>query len=270
MNDTLQFTTDLARRTGRLLLDYYKVGGSETRLKSDYTVVTEADLAADSLVTGAIREAYPQDLVLSEELHPTLPPEHAGAVWVVDPLDGTTNFSLGLPVWGVSIARVVDGIPETAVNFFPLIGELYTAHKGKGAYMNGERIQAQEPVKGKPTTYFACCGHTHRQYHVSVPYKPRILGSAAYNFCAVARGIAVLGFEATAKVWDLAAAWLLVPEAGGVIEAHHGRAAFPLVPGLDYTALAFPTLAAATTKMVAKGRDMIRIKESEGDWTKDK
>jgi len=58
MNDTLQFTTDLARRTGKLLLDYYRLGGSETRLKSDYTVVTEADLAADNLVTGAIRVAY--------------------------------------------------------------------------------------------------------------------------------------------------------------------------------------------------------------------
>jgi myo-inositol-1(or 4)-monophosphatase len=269
MSDTLQFITDLARRTGKLLLDHFRVGGTDTRLKSDYTVVTEADLAADSLVTGAIREAYPQDLVLSEELHPSLPQGHTGAVWVVDPLDGTTNFSLGLPIWGVSIARVVNGMPETAATYFPLIGEIYTAHKGAGAYLNGERIRAQEPVKGKPTTYFACCGHTHRQYHVSVPYKPRILGSAAYNFCAVARGIAVLGFEATAKVWDLAAAWLLVPEAGGVIEAHHGRAAFPLTSGLDYTALAFPTLAAATAKMVAKGRDMIRLKESEGDWSKD-
>jgi myo-inositol-1(or 4)-monophosphatase len=270
MNELLQFSTDLARRSGKLLLDYYRVGGSETRLKSDFTVVTEADLAADRLVTGTIREAYPQDLVLSEELHPSLPPEHTGPVWVVDPLDGTTNFSLGLHIWGVSIARVVNGTPEIAVAYFPLIGELYTAQCGAGAYLNGERIQAQEPIKGKPTTFFACCGHTHKRYHVSVPYKPRILGSAAYNFCAVARGTAVLGFEATAKIWDLAAAWLLVPEAGGVIEVHHGHAPFPLAPGLDYTALAFPTLAAATTNLVAKGREMIRIKEGEGDWTKDR
>ncbi len=270
MSETLKFATDLARHTGKLLLDYYRISGIETRLKSDHTVVTEADLAADRLVTEAINEAFPQDLVLSEELHPSLPSEHTGAVWVVDPLDGTTNFSLGLHIWGVSVARMVNGIPEIAVSYFPLIGELYTAQSGEGAYLNGERIQAQAPVKGKTTTFFACCSHTHKRYLVSVPYKTRILGSAAYDFCAVARGMAVLGFEATAKVWDLAAAWLLVPEAGGVIEAHHGHAPFPLVPGLDYTALAFPTLAAATSNMVAKGRDMIRIKESEGDWAEDR
>jgi len=261
MNETLQFATDLAHRTGKLLLEYYRSGGAEIRLKADQTVVTEADLAADRLVTQAIGEAYPRDLILSEELHPFLSPEHREAVWIIDPLDGTTNFSLGLHIWGVSIARVVDGLPETAAIFFPLVNEIYTAQAGHGAFMNGERIQAQPPLKGKPTTFFACCGHTHQLYRVNVPYKPRIMGSAAYNFCAVARGIAVLGFEATPKIWDLATAWILVPEAGGVIETHHGPAPFPLMPGTDYTNLAFPTLSAATASMVERGREMIQIKE---------
>lgn len=261
MTETLQFTIDLARRAGKLLLDYYRLGGLETRLKSDFSVVTEADLAADRLVTEAILETYPQDLILSEELHPSLPQEHTGVVWVVDPLDGTTNFSLGLPIWGVSLARLVNGTPQTAVSYFPLIDELYSAQLGLGAYFNGERVRAQEPIKGKITTFFACCGNTHKRYDVSVPYKARILGSTTYNFCAVARGVAVLGFEAVPKVWDLAAAWIMIPEAGGVIETHHGDAPFPLVPGLDYTARAFPTLSAATVAMVAKGREMIRIKE---------
>lgn len=261
MTETLQFTIDLARRAGKLLLDYFRLGGSETRLKPDYSVVTEADLAADRLVTEAILETYPQDLILSEELHPFLPLEHAGVVWVVDPLDGTTNFSLGLPIWGVSLARVVNGAPQIAVNYFPLTDELYSAQFGSGAYLNGERIRVQEPVKGKTTTFFSCCGNTHKRYDVSVPYKTRIFGSTTYNFCAIARGVAVLGFEAVPKVWDLAAAWIMIPEAGGVVETHHGDAPFPLVPGLDYTNRAFPTLAAATAAMVAKGREMIRIKE---------
>lgn len=261
MTETLQFTIDLARRAGKLLLEYYRLGGSETQLKSDYTVVTEADLAADRMVTQAILEAYPQDFILSEELHPFLPQEHTGNVWIVDPLDGTTNFSLGLPIWGVSLARVVNGRPQTAVSYFPLINELYSAQSGSGAYLNGERIRVQEPVKSKTTTFFACCGNTHKRYHVSVPYKARILGSTTYNFCNVARGAAVLGFEAVPKVWDLAAAWIMIPEAGGVVEIHHGDAPFPLVPGLDYTARAFPTLSAATVAMVVKGREMIRIKE---------
>lgn len=262
MSEPLQFTIDLARRTGKLLREYFRPEGMEIRVKADQTVVTEADLAADRLVTRAIEEAYPKDLILSEELHPSLPPEHHEAVWIIDPLDGTTNFSLGLHIWGVSIARVVDGLPKTAAIYFPLLDEIYTAQAGQGAFMNGERIQAQPPLKGRPTTFFACCGHTHQRYRVSVPYKPRIMGSAAYNFCAVARGAAVLGFEAMPKIWDLATAWVLVPEAGGVIETHHGPSPFPLIPGMDYTDLAFPTLSAATARMVEKGREMIQMKDA--------
>ena len=261
MSRTLQFATELARSTGELLLEFFRPGGSVTRLKADHSVVTEADLAADRLVKQTIRDAYPQDLLLSEELHPSLPLGHQGAVWVVDPLDGTTNFSLGLHIWGVSIARVVNGLPETGAIYFPLLDELYTAQNGMGAFWNGERIQVQRPDKGKQNSFFACCGQTHKLYHVSVPYKPRILGSAAFNFCAVARGAAVLAFEATPKIWDLAAAWILIHEAGGVIETHHGPVPFPLTPGMDYTSQAFPTLAAATAKMVAKGRKMIEIKD---------
>jgi len=261
MSSTLHFAIELARSTGKLLLKFFRPGGSETRLKADQSVVTEADLAADRLVKQAIRDAYPQDLVLSEELHPWLPLGHQGAVWVVDPLDGTTNFSLGLPIWGVSIARAVNGLPETGAIIFPLLDELYSAQIGTGAFWNGERIRVQPPDKRKPATFFACCGQTHKLYRVSVPYKPRILGSAAYNFCAVARGAAVLTFEATPKIWDLAAAWVLILEAGGVIETHHGPSPFPLTPGMDYTTQAFPTLAAATAKMVTKARKMIEIKD---------
>lgn len=261
MISTLQFATELACSTGKLLTEFYRPGGSEARLKADQSVVTEADLAADRLVKQAIRDAYPQDLLLSEELHPSLSVGNQEAVWVVDPLDGTTNFSLGLHIWGVSIARAVNGIPETGAIYFPLLDELYSAQIGTGAFWNGERIRVQPMDKEKPATFFACCGQTHKLYNVSVPYKPRILGSAAYDFCALARGAAVLTFEATPKIWDLAAVWVLILEAGGVIESHHGPSPFPLTPGMNYTKRAFPTLAAATAKMVVKGRNMIKIKD---------
>ena len=261
MISTLQFATELARSTGKLLLEFFRPAGLEARLKADHSVVTEADLAADRLVKQAIRDAYPQDLMLSEELHPSLPMEHQGAVWVVDPLDGTTNFSLGLPIWGVSIAHTVNGMPETGAIFFPLLDEIFSAQIGMGAFWNGKRMRVQPMDRGKPATFFACCGQTHKHYNVSVPYKPRILGSAAYNFCALARGSAILTFEATPKIWDLAAAWILILESGGVIESHHGPSPFPLTPGIDYPARAFPPLAAATAKMVVQGRNMIKIKD---------
>ena len=257
MSTALGFAASLARRTGELLREYFRPFGMQIQLKADQSVVTQADLAADLLIAQAIREAFPEDGIISEELLPGLPVDHPNAVWIVDPLDGTTNFSLGLHIWGVAIARVVNGAPEIAAIYFPLLDELYTAQTGAGAYMNGERIQALPPDKNRPAAFFACCGNTHRHYTVNVPYKPRILGSAAYNFCAVARSAAVLCFEARPKIWDLAAPWVLVPEAGGVIEVYNDPSPFPLIPGQDYAARAFPSLAAATTQMVAKGREMI-------------
>lgn len=260
MEKSLHFATQLARSSGERLIKYFRDQKNPTNIKADQSVVTEADLAVDHLISQSIANNYPQDTILSEELHTQLDENGESATWVVDPLDGTTNFSLGLPFWGVSIARVVNDIPEIAVLYFPLLDELYTARRGDGARMNGQPIQVKPPTPDHPAAFFSCCGRTHRQYDVTVPYKPRILGSAAYGFSAVARGIAVLGFEATPKIWDIAGTWLLVPEAGGVISAHHGDAPFPLQPGLDYSVKSFPTLAAATAELLLKAKGQIQKK----------
>ncbi len=261
MISPLPFTSDLARQTGQLLLEYYAPSGSQVSLKADHTVVTEADLAADRLIAAAIQAAYPQDLLISEEKGTSLPAGVSGPTWVVDPLDGTTNFSLGLHAWGVSIARLENGWPVIAALYFPLFDELYTAQAGEGAFLNGEPIRVKPPVSDQPAAFFACCGRTHRRYSVSVPYKPRILGSAAYSFCAVARGAAVLGFETTPKLWDLAAAWLLMQEAGGAVATYDGSQPFPLQSGLDYSQKPYPTLFAATPELLLRGRAWIQPKQ---------
>lgn len=261
MESPLEFANQLALQTGELLLDFYQNDGRHARTKLDRSVVTEADIAADRFISQSIQESFPNDILLSEELKPSLPHEASRAVWVIDPLDGTTNFSLGLPTWGVSIARLVDGWPEIAALNFPLLGEGYQAQRGQGAYLNNEPIHVKPPIPDQPAAFFSCCSRTHRKYTVMVPYKPRILGSAAYGLCTVARGIAVLGFEATPKIWDIAAAWLLVTEAGGVIESHAGANPFPLVPGTDYSQRDFPTLAAATQELVSRARKQLIPKE---------
>jgi myo-inositol-1(or 4)-monophosphatase len=257
MNPPQQFAAQLARQAGSLLMDYFKPTGTPVNLKADRSVVTAADLAADRLIADAIREAYPGDGVLSEELQTTLG-ENTSAVWVIDPLDGTTNFSLGLPIWGVCIARLVEGQPDAAAVYFPALDELYTAESGAGAFRNGEPIQVKPPIPGQPTAFFSCCTRTHRKYVVDLRYKTRILGSASYTWCAVARGAAIIGFEATPKIWDIAAGWLLVSEAQGVIETFDGAQPFPPIPGFDYRAQDFPTLAAATPELAAKAREQIR------------
>jgi len=257
MNDILEFTTQLAQRVGSLLLEYYQPGGIDTQIKADQTAVTEADLAADNLIRETIHDQFPRDGLLTEEANTTYPSDKS-VVWVVDPLDGTTNFSLGLHYWGVAIARLVDGEPETAALYFPALGELFSAKRGRGAYLNGERLKVKPSKPQQPFTFFSCCSRTHRQYDVGIKYKTRILGSAAYGLVTVARGSAALAFEVLPKVWDFSASWLVTHEAGGLIQALDGQDIFPLVPGTDYENKSYPILAAATPKYLAEALEKIK------------
>jgi myo-inositol-1(or 4)-monophosphatase len=264
MQSHLTFAVQLARQAGELILPYYRKAGLHLSLKADKSVVTEADLAADHWIAGEIKKAYPDDILLSEELSTTSPTNTGGNhIWIIDPIDGTTNFSLGLHIWGVLIAHLVGGWPEDAVLYFPVIDELYTARRGEGAFFNGAPLQVRPPDPNRPSAFFSCCSRTYRRYHVSIPYKARILGSSAYSFCAVARGAAIVSFETTTKIWDIAGAWLLVREAGGEIETYDGSQPFPIKPAFDYAKQSFPTLAAATPELLLKSRQQIQPKENK-------
>jgi myo-inositol-1(or 4)-monophosphatase len=256
--ESLAFAIQLARQAGNILEEYFSSKGLSTRLKSDDSVVTNADLASDQWISQQIIQHFPGNLILSEELQPdylTNDPHNLATVWVIDPLDGTTNFSLGLPIWGVCITRMIEGWPQETVQFFPKTGELYVAQKGEGAWLNDSPIHVDQ--SNRTSTFFSCCSRTYQRYQVSIPYKTRIMGSAAYSFCTVARGAAIIGFEATPKIWDMAGAWLLIQEAGGVIETLDGSLPFPLRPDKDYRNQQFPTLAAANSKLLMNAHQKI-------------
>jgi myo-inositol-1(or 4)-monophosphatase len=259
MNDPVEFTVKLALQTGNLLQRFYNPTGIPASSKPDRTVVTEADVAADVLITDAIHEHFPQDEIISEESSHHLANTQS-PIWIIDPLDGTTNFCLGLSIWGVSIARLLDGYPQLGVLYFPMINELYIARRGSGALLNNKSIAVRTPDPTQPMSFFACCSRSFRYYNISIPYKPRIMGSAAYTFCLVARGSALLGFDAAPKIWDLAAAWLLVEEAGGKITAFEGSPPFPISPQDDHSATNYPTLAAATPDVFSVGQNKIQRK----------
>jgi myo-inositol-1(or 4)-monophosphatase len=259
MSDPLTFAVKLALKTGNLLRTFFNPAGISASMKPDRTVVTEADLAADKLISSAILEHYPQDEIISEEsFHPIKITD--SPTWIVDPLDGTTNFSLGLAIWGVSIALTVKGIPELGALYFPMLNELYTARRGEGAFMNHKPIHVRPPDPAHPMSFFACCSRTFQYYEVSIPYKSRILGSAAYSYCMVARGSALLGLDATPKIWDLAAIWILIEEAGGMIAPLEGQSPFPVSPDLDYRAKSYPMLASATREVFLMGKKKIQRK----------
>jgi myo-inositol-1(or 4)-monophosphatase len=261
MDATLALALQIAQNTGEFLLEAYQRQEFKVAIKEDHSIVTEADLAADRKISRLLKESFPGDAILSEELQPGLETEdalHAPAVWVIDPVDGSTNFSLGLHYWGVSISRLVNGWPDLAVYYFPAVDELYWAQRGQGAYLNGQAIHVQSPEISRPLSFFTCCSRTHRLYEVSIPYKTRILGSTAYSLCCLARGIALIDFEATPKIWDIAGGWLLISEAGGVVETLVGRQPFPLRSGVDYAHQDFPLLSAATSELLAKAKSQLK------------
>lgn len=259
MDSTVDFAKTLAMKAGKLLLDYFKPTGIQVNIKSDLTVITEADLASDRFITENIHKEFPSDGILSEEKQTEFPTGKQ-FVWVIDPLDGTTNFSLGLPIWGVSIARLESGTPTLGVLYFPLLDELYYAQSNNGAYLNERPLEVQPPRHEQPTTFFSCCSRSHRRYEIEIPYKTRIMGSATYNLCSVARGSAVLSLDVIAKVWDISAGMVIVSEAGGVVDVLEGNFPFPLVSGFDYGALCIPTLGAASNDLLTRAHKQIKLK----------
>ncbi|TAK11463.1 MAG: inositol monophosphatase [Anaerolineae bacterium] len=258
MSDPLAIAIETARAAGDLLRSRFKLHGSARRLKPDHTTLTDADLEADQLITRAIRAAFPDEAILTEESETRMPAD-GRPTWVIDPIDGTTNFARGLHTWGVSIARLVDGLPSEGALYFPLLNELYSVRKGEGAQLNGEAIHTRPPDPDSNDVFFTCCTRTHRRYQVDVQYKLRILGSAAYDFCAIARGATIAGFQATPHLWDLAAGWLVLEEAGGAAAVLHGPAPFPAQAGEDYGLHSYPTLMAGSAALLDTARGWVTL-----------
>ncbi|MCJ7716737.1 MAG: hypothetical protein MUO54_09480 [Anaerolineales bacterium] len=247
-NKRLDFAKSAAKQTGKLLLDHFYNGNHQGELKADRTLVTKADRDADLLLQNLIQEKYPDDGILSEE-GSTVFPEN-DHVWVLDPLDGTVNFSLGLHYWGVSIAHLENGVPQTAAVYFPVVDELYSAAKGEGAELNGKPINVSNPPVNSPHAVFVHCSRMHKLYRVQLPFKTRSLGAAAYNLCLITKGTAILAFESTPKIWDFAGSWLIVEEAGGLIRAKGELQPFPAQPGIKYNDHAYAILASATKEVM--------------------
>lgn len=250
----------LAKQTGEILLKIASTKQFTPNFKADHSIVTEADTTADKFIHSNIQQHFPSDRILSEELNPSQPAlldSEDRFLWIVDPLDGTTNFSLGLPFWGVSIACLQKGEPVAAAINFPVLGELYTAHKGSGANLNKMPLEPDGFFSQAKLTFFSACSRTYQQYKVSVPYKTRVLGSTCYNLCSVAKGTSILGFDAVPKIWDIAAGWLIILEAGKAIDTLNAQTPFPLSGGFDYSKISFPTIAGASEAILAKARNQI-------------
>lgn len=233
--------------------------------KHDGSLVSEADIEADHLIHDAIRARFPDHGIVSEELVHEVGEE--AFQWVVDPIDGTTNYLSGLPIWGVLLALLHQGRPVLAVQHFPCLGECYHALLGGGAFCNDRRLHTNQTTTLQGHQILVACSRSWRHFEVTgIHAKPRVLGSVGYDFGLVARGTAMLGLSAIPHLWDLAGGWLLLSEAGGVVDVIPDRNGavqppFPVQAGINYRDRTFPLLMAANQAIFQQASLHVRQRE---------
>ncbi len=198
--------------------------------------VTEVDVACEKVIIETLLAAYPGHGIWAEESGTEFGAQDSEFVWIIDPLDGTTNFIHGLPVYCVSIALAVKGKIEQAVVYDPTRNDLFTATKGRGAYMNDRRIRVSKRIHMEEcliSTGFPYRAGDNLPKYLSMlgDVMPKCAGvrrpgAAALDLAYVAAGFTDGFFEANLKPWDVAAGSLLIQEAGGLVGNFSGEADF--------------------------------------------
>ena len=231
-DELLEFAVGMVREAGKIQLAYFRGDELAVRTKSNvYDVVTHADKESEELIAGMIAERYPDHAILGEEGGSRGCAESDWR-WVVDPLDGTTNYSQGLPVFAVSIALQHKGETVVGVVYAPYLGELFTAVKGGGAHLQYASRKPERIRVGEKRTLATSVIATGFPYDKDVnpdnnsdniariiPYvrDVRRLGAAAYDISCVAAGLLDGYWELALHEWDICAAELILREAGGVV-----------------------------------------------------
>ncbi len=204
--------------------------------KSHNDFVTEVDKAAEDAIISTILEAYPGHGILAEESGREHGAKHSDYVWIIDPLDGTTNFIHGFPVYAVSIALAFRGQVQQAVVYDPCRNDLFYASKGKGAYMNDRRIRVSKRTRMLESligTGFPFRKGDNFQRYMKMFEEVMVQcagvrrpGAASLDLCYVAAGFYDAFFETGLSPWDVAAGSLMITEAGGLVGNFTGEPDF--------------------------------------------
>ncbi len=228
----LNVAVEAAREAGRFLkLNVGKVRSVEVKQGEERNLVSEIDRGAEAKIISIIQRHYPQHAILAEESGGSLAP--ADVRWIIDPLDGTTNFLHGVPIFCVSIGIERKGELVAGVVYDPNLDELFTAEKGAGAFLNGRRLKVSSSssladsllVTGFPYNITANPGNTveHFVHFLMAARGVRRLGSAALDLSYVAAGRFDGFWEVSLNPWDMAAGALFIQEAGGKISDMRGN-----------------------------------------------
>lgn len=220
----------IVKQAGQILIkEFNNFDRREIKLKYRHEIVTKADLLSEKIIIAGIKKNFPGHEILSEE---------AGRIngdsdylWIVDPIDGTTNFSMHNPLWAISVGVLYKREIIFGIIFAPFLKELYIAEKGKGARLNNKIIKVSQTKDGKVLNTF-CHGSTKRDMKMALKYYVRQkkekldcrqLGSASVELAYVASGRIESIMIPGAKPWDVAAGVLLVREAGGKVTDFGGK-----------------------------------------------
>lgn len=236
----LQCAIDWAMEAGKIQLEKFRSRRlSMTTKSSEHDVVTEVDSACESLLMEKISTTFPSHSILGEETGAH--ENESDWEWVIDPLDGTNNYSQGLPIFCVSVGVRYKGETQVGVVYVPFIDEVFAAKKGEGATWNGKLIR----VSRKNILNHCVCGTGFPYDKGSNPDNnlnnlnailPNIrgirrMGAAAYDLCCVACGLLDAYWELDLKPWDVCAGELIVREAGGVVKSFREDRNISIVAG---------------------------------------
>jgi myo-inositol-1(or 4)-monophosphatase len=222
----LNFAIDVAREAGGVLIQ--RLGSAKITNKGDIDLVTEADVASENLIIERIRSYYPQHAILAEESGETVlvGGKRSEWKWVIDPLDGTTNYAHGYPCFCVSIALEHNGVIEIGVIYDPVRDEMFAAERGNGATLNGRGIRVSEVEELKDA--MLCTGFPYNVRErpdftrdftnfTMAAQAVRRDGSAAIDLAYVACGRFDGFWEDGLSPWDIAAGMVLIEEARGKV-----------------------------------------------------
>ena len=245
----------------RLIKDFGKIHAEQ---KADGSLVTGADRWADFTIREAIETSFPDHGILTEETTHIFPA--TDWCWIIDPIDGTTNFTRGVPIWGISLGLLYKGTPVFGFVYLPYLKQAFHGfwygNSGltgdTGAYLNDRPIHT---TKDDPSQshLFNLCARSLAILRNPFPCKVRMIGVASYNLLLVAAGAAMGGVEASPKIWDIAAVWVIVQAAGGAFVAIDSQPMFPLEIGKNYGNASFPTLALSRAELIPTFKPLAKV-----------
>lgn len=232
MRKELEVAIEAAKSAGELIRKYFSEGAKVSFKGQSFDLVTDADLAAEKVIVDSIKKHFPKHAFLGEEAHSDA--ANSEHLWVIDPIDGTTNFAHGIPHFAVSIAYAEKGEVKAGVVYNPISGDLYIAEKGAGSFRNDKKL-AVSKASELDTAVVATGFYYDRGKMTEDTLKAvqeflmlrvhgiRRFGAASLDLCYIAAGQFDIYFEYRLNPWDFAAGMLIVEEAGGVVGDCYGK-----------------------------------------------